>query len=376
MAIANGLLTETHFVDIKRELPPPRKNEDISIDLAAFSIDGGTIFVGVDEKIVPPSIHPISLHGLGERIEQIGLNVDPPVKVRTYSIQIESSQGSGVLVIVIPPSPNAPHMVKGQYRARNDKTNYVMADAEVRRIRDELDDHLEEIDELLEDFARTAIPTHSGDGPLLLVVARPVSARAEMLLTCAGPDPFDWINRELLRGPLSERLTPLWGPDFLDGLPIVPRANGWGITRSSVPELDLEIHEDGVLRLRAGQLEVQQGFPILVTVNDVAINGLVKRVVLAAAQIGRGCSHFGSWDFAVSITALKGKRSLMGRQIRAIAQSHGRVLYEMPAYSEDVYHQTASATYEELAEDPNAIVSMLLGRLNRAFAGPDATIPS
>src|SRR5687768_9667509 len=87
VAIANGLLTETHFLDLKRELPAPPKNQGIAADLASFSIDGGLIFVGIDETTQPVTISPVLLDGLAERIEQIGLNIDPPVKVRTFSIQ-------------------------------------------------------------------------------------------------------------------------------------------------------------------------------------------------------------------------------------------------------------------------------------------------
>src|SRR5438876_798792 len=82
--------------------------------------------------------------------------------------------------------------------------------------------------------------------------SRPVGGRPDLLLKCAGADPFDWITRVLLRGPLSRRLTESWSPDFLDGLPVEPRANGWSITRN---RLDFEIHEDGFLRLRSGDLD-------------------------------------------------------------------------------------------------------------------------
>jgi hypothetical protein len=45
-AIANGLLSESHFVDLKRELPAASKNTALAVDLAAFSVDAGSSSLG------------------------------------------------------------------------------------------------------------------------------------------------------------------------------------------------------------------------------------------------------------------------------------------------------------------------------------------
>lgn len=72
-AINNGLLEESHFLDLKRELSSAQSaTRDIAKDIAAFAIDGGLILIGVDEG-PPVTINPISLNGLAERVEQIGL---------------------------------------------------------------------------------------------------------------------------------------------------------------------------------------------------------------------------------------------------------------------------------------------------------------
>jgi hypothetical protein len=72
-AIDNGLLEESHFLDLKRELSSAQSaTRDIAKDIAAFAIDGGLILIGVDEG-PPVTINPIPLDGLAERVEQIGL---------------------------------------------------------------------------------------------------------------------------------------------------------------------------------------------------------------------------------------------------------------------------------------------------------------
>lgn len=359
----NGLLAENHFVDIKRELPPPPKNRDLAIDLAAFSVDGGVIFVGVDEDMKPAGIAPIPLAGLAERIEQVGLaSVDPPVRVRTHAI--ENGPGMGVLVVVVPSSPQAPHMVDGRYRGRGDKTNIVLTDADVTRIRAQVQGHVDDTRELLEDFVELATPGLAG-GTMLLVVGRPITGRPDLVLREARADPYEWVTVNLLRGPLSRRLEDGWGPDFLDGLPVEPRAGGWAITRHGESGLDLEIHEDGVLRLRTGGLD----YKVLDdqrTINDIAINGLVRRVIMAAGVIGESCSYFGPWDFGLVIAPMRGRHSESARR---------SLLGGRPPYSEDGYEATTSATLEEIQADPVAIVERLLGRLNRAFGGSHPLVP-
>lgn len=359
-AITNGLLVEDHHLDLKRELPPAPRNDPIAIDLAAFSIDGGAVFVGVDETS-PPSIGPVRFEGLAERIEQIGrTRVDPPIHVRCVEIPVGANPGEGVLVVIVPPSPTAPHMVGHQYRARGDKTNYPMGDAEVERVRRGRTASVEELADQMEEFGRQAVSAAGGRLPLLLVLARPSVPTEDFLLRCALPDPYTWIATELVKGPLSRPLSERWSPDFEAGVPVDPRAGGWIIEGRNV---QLELHEDGVLRLSTSALTYPAEPP---TVNDIAINGLVKRVVMTASVIGERCSYFGSWHFSVLVVGLRGRQAETARRgLRA----------GMPPYAEDGYEQTTAATFEELAASPDEVVQRLLGRLNRAFGGSAARIP-
>lgn len=133
-AIANGELNESHTLDFKRELgSSDGAKKDFAKDVAAFSVDGGTILIGVDEG-PPVTVSPVNLAGLPERVEQIAaMRVDEGVMVETTAIEIPSGSGKGVLVVNIPASPRAPHMAGGRYYGRGDKTNYQMSHAEVLR---------------------------------------------------------------------------------------------------------------------------------------------------------------------------------------------------------------------------------------------------
>lgn len=131
------ILVEDHFVDFKKELERgPGANKGLAKDLAAFSIDGGRIFIGVDEQARdsgnPPVVAAVNLSGLKERIDQIARTaVDPPVGVRCTEIHSDHDPSKGVLVVTIPPSAEPPHMADGRPRGRSDTTNYVLSSAEV-----------------------------------------------------------------------------------------------------------------------------------------------------------------------------------------------------------------------------------------------------
>lgn len=131
------ILVEDHFVDFKKDLERgPGANKGLAKDLAAFSIDGGRIFIGVDELARdsgnPPVVAAVNLSGLKERIDQIArTSVDPPVGVHCTEIHSDDDSSKGVLVVTIPSSAEPPHTADGRARGLSDTANYVLSSAEV-----------------------------------------------------------------------------------------------------------------------------------------------------------------------------------------------------------------------------------------------------
>jgi len=128
-AAANGMLEENHYLDLKRELKGGDSgNRDIAKDIAAFSEDGGLIIIGVDEDTKPPSLTPVQLANLSERIEQVGrTRVDEAVTVTTTQIPSKANPDEGYLLVHVPVSPRPPHMADNKYYARGDKTSAAAA---------------------------------------------------------------------------------------------------------------------------------------------------------------------------------------------------------------------------------------------------------
>ena len=49
-AAAGGLLDESHWMELKREIPRTKgSNVELARDLASFAVDGGVLVIGVDE---------------------------------------------------------------------------------------------------------------------------------------------------------------------------------------------------------------------------------------------------------------------------------------------------------------------------------------
>ena len=121
-------LVEKHGLELKRELPPgsDSSNKELARDLASLAIDGGLLIIGVDED-KNYALTPVPLEGLAERVEQVaGSRIDEPLALDGV-IEIESAAkpSDGYLLVRVPASPRAPHMVDNRYWGRGDKTKYM-----------------------------------------------------------------------------------------------------------------------------------------------------------------------------------------------------------------------------------------------------------
>lgn len=123
--------------------------------------------------------------------------------------------------------------------------------------------------------------------------------------------------------------------------------------------LDLEVGEDGGLRLFCGRASDTRLGDEVELVIDGLIIGLTKRLVLIARVVADTADYLGSWDLEIAVTRLRGLTSLRLRQ-------HGQEWAAAP-FSEADYRQTARVTHEQLGKDPDAIVAALAGRLSRAL---------
>jgi hypothetical protein len=377
-ALADGFLIETHHLDLKADLPPGAKaNRELAKDIAAMGIDGGALYIGVDEgeSGQPPSLTPVALAGLKERVDQVARSAcSPPVSVRAIEIPA-AAPGLGYLVVIVPPQPEAPHMVDGRYRGRSDTTSYVLDAAEVVRLHERRTAASNRTGGLLDDEIRRdpAVAAGLDAGAHLFVVAQPVTQDDELLLR-AVPDGNlrSWIGGAIVRGVPGENAS--FSPN-ISGMAnqISPRARGAAAHTYCVTDdrtvqpngnrpaeesdlLDVEVHEDGGVRLFCSRAtDSRHERRLFIT---PLVFGLTRAVVRSAGVVAATADYVGSWDFGVAITNLRGA---IPSDVAFDALARGW------AYSEETYRGTTRATFEDLHSDPDQIVDRLLGRLARAM---------
>ncbi len=133
-AIDDGLFEESHHLDLKKAPSSKGDNRELARDLVSFAVDGGTLIIGVQENKDSQTFElaPQPLNGLPEKIESVARSIpDPPLSVITDILKSRAGEGTGYVIVHIPASPVAPHMVDNKYFGRGDKAKYQMGDAEV-----------------------------------------------------------------------------------------------------------------------------------------------------------------------------------------------------------------------------------------------------
>ncbi len=342
-------------------------------DLAAFAIDGGMILVGVDEgedTTRPPTLVPQLTDGLAERVEQVArMAVSEPLRVQTTVIS-SSEPSKGYLVIRIPPSPRAPHMVDGRYYGRGDKTNVVLSNEEVlrhhQRLLHDRSDLQAEVRELLNDIDR--------EMPLFAVIADPIGARDDFLVELA--EAHNWETRvgELVRRAGDGAKGPNY-PPYVRGAGFQRRAEGVAVTDGMHDDvrrfdgdgkaLELVFHESGRLTLVSERATVMYAPPVQPprperkVIFEELIADKVEMFVRVTAEVARSAHYQGSWRFALTVRGLKGGVSYLR------VDDFGR--FSGAEYTADVYARETEAALTEFIDDPNAVVQALTMPLLRGL---------
>lgn len=382
-AIHDGTLQERHWFDAKSEIgKSDSSKKEIAKDLAAFANDGGVLIVGIveDRKTQTMSVQPLLLDGLAESIDQIARSrCDPPLYVICHPLADPTGpdeKARGVLLVEVPRSPSAPHMVADRYWGRSDKTNYAMSDREVAS-RHALRTMRQHTAEQLIATEVERDPIRGGQLSHLYVVAQPLASPPDLLGELMDrPEELGKVVRE------TPSLMPQWWHTLLFSQ---PRANGYGFHSNflsgrqlatdggagEVNVLDLEIDENGRIALLYGGASIHDNAAISGGryVNEINVVTLTRAVVSVAGRLAGSAGYGGSWLLAVGISDLRGKVSFS-----AWREDKEKTTWTKPAastiwppFSATYYVQGTEAMTVELLDQPGTISRRLLRRLLRAI---------
>lgn len=378
-AARGGLLDESHWVDLKRELATGKAsvNTDLAKDLASFAVDGGLLIIGIaDHDSHAGAVCGTSLAGLADRIDQIARDkVRPSLTIRSYPIENPDTAGVGCLLVHIPPSPYAPHMVDYTYYGRGDRANIRLADEQVRAI---IADRNRDRGDILEALRAmvTNDPIAAHEFGHLYLLAQPETAPRECLVDFLERNDAQVIIHQTLNDIRAAREGGQFEPDLVSPPNVIRRAEGTAFTTLSLDytpyertALDLEVREDGGVRLTCGAGVIDENPERLMhesarTVFPGIVQGLTRSFVAFAGALGdEHAAYQGQWQLGLRIDKMSGAYS---------ADALRSFMTRLIPYNQDVYERTTTATTEELITAPTAVAGRLVNALLRSLGVPPA----
>jgi hypothetical protein len=362
LAVANRSLEETVTFDCKRQIPP--KSFETAKDVSALAnTSGGVLIYGLGEDIEHKLtvLNPIQLSGERERIDQIVRTcIDEVPFFKISGIETKSDPSLGYLVVVVPPSERAPHMVivKGESRfyGRGETGNYILSQAAVARLYERR--RLTEISilPLLEDAIQHAPVADNELFAHLHMVARPVHATDTLLNDAVATDQShkqlltDVIYKVEGSGVYKNGYVPDIGHP---GGGWVRRPEGYRGKCHHGPEEDMgvefQFNIDGSAYFFNGRAaEGQKNQPKSFFSSIVA--GSTTKFLAVLGELYQRSSYYGMVDVGLAVTGLQG----------CVLHSSRGPFHSLPKFSESQYKKTARATAMLLQEDPRHLAAQLI----------------
>ncbi|MDA0242863.1 MAG: ATP-binding protein [Chloroflexi bacterium] len=368
-AVLSGNLEETTVFDVKRDLPSSKKNLDIAIDIAAMTVDGGVIIYGIDEDQdgCPTILSPLdNFRNQKERIDQIIRTciVEPPtIHIEPIPSSMDSSKG--YLVVVVPQSERAPHMVIAKneycYYGRTSSGNFKLTEGQVaqlyqRRMQWEVDRN-----SLLEQEIAKSPYKNVDKSSYLHVVVKPIGTHNDFMKNVMSEnEPYRAFFYQEFTKVFQASLYPNQGLLFYNDPEFTIEPSGYKFrfgyySQDIESQLDILIDDNGMGHLFWGRAAtvIDNTSNQLQWHHHYTVDIVVCFLSLMADIYTKGF-YFGNVDIGLAITGVKGVRSYpsAGHQIRA----------KFRTYPEDIYKCTVRKSRMELQENPLTITIDLLKR--------------
>jgi hypothetical protein len=373
-AIDAGDLVETASFDAKRSLPDKGKSKDLAIDVAAMANDGGTLLYGVgeDENDRPTVPQPFSLAGARERVDQIvRTSISEPPDIQVREVPTDEDTSLGYLVIAVPPSPRAPHMVTVgkvyRYYGRGDTGNVLLTEGEVARLYERRQRWEVDRDAMLDEAIASAPIEPHEDFAYLHLVARPVVPDEDLFYRASeGQQATQFLGGLISAASSGEAFPTQYSPDFYGGYNNERRADGWAASwglgvhweerKDPSRVLDLEVGLDGGGRLFCGR--AAHRYPDHFLIFDPLVAGLTAKFLAVMGGLYDAGGYLGLVDVGVAVTGLRGGVSYVLRD---------NPWTERTPYNKVQYRRTERFPASQLASDPRGAARKLVLPLLRAI---------
>lgn len=287
-----------------------------------MSNDGGVIIYGIgeDENKRLKILSPFSLDGQPERISSIAqTSIAEPPRFHIHTIPTKQEPSKGYIVIVIPPSERAPHMVivsgDHRYYGRNAKGNILLSEAEVSRLYERRKQSKVDLRELLEkEIQRSPYPSSPQLG-YLHVFIRPIFELPGVLEKISTPDRptarifSDFVEHLASQNPIEIDYYPRFNSyinrwDFTsNGLRGKLSTNAGNEGNTPEDALILNIDSDGTGHLFCGRAAELNDKGLMFFWPVVA--GNIINFMLFMGELFKQAGYIGVVDIGLAITGIR-----------------------------------------------------------------------
>jgi hypothetical protein len=315
--------------------------------------------------------NPISLAGQPERITRIvQTSIAEPPKISISTIPTSDDSSKGYIIVVVPPSERAPHMVvvKGDHRyyGRTATGNTPLNEGEVARLYERRQRWEVDRDKLLaEEIACAPFPLQR-EFAYLHLIAQPVFRSEDFLEQAVSSDQtMQELLGELIVQVVDYNLFPnIYRPDFTIPSQWIYTAEGLlgKLTGSDMqPQytLNLQVDFDGTCHLFCGGA-AQRGAGDVKSFNQMLIAGNTTRFLALLGKLYDKASYIGMVDVGMALTGLKDS------QLTWSTDAPGFRPF-MP-YDRDEYRRTRRVSAITLKDDPVDVARELVMRFFNALA--------
>nr|WP_141216363.1 RNA-binding domain-containing protein [Rhodococcus sp. 06-621-2] len=379
------MLNEGRWVELKKDIPAKGAgaNRELAKDLASLSVDGGTLIVGIEEASagVAGSLVGADLGSLQIRINQVSQStIHPALHVSTQTFDHPTDPGLGVMIVSVPASASAPHMVDGAYWGRTEHGKATLSDDEVRRLmaqRRSAQTGFSQRVAGVGDNLRAPAARDRATGQLVLRF-EPIAPAYAVSVSDAMAGlgfPSQAIQR-LVKGTHG-----IHGPRMMDADQDRSHPDGWFAT--SLRKRDVEAYEAAgkvvpelgrvsILVDDSGAWSIVSGCATRPTDNSPEPSELCiyTRHILELTHVVCGAiasfstaiaPYYGQWQVGVSIDNLDGVKS---------SESYHRDFYRLDdtePYSRSSYEVVVMTSTQELDEHPSVVVERLFKNFLRGM---------
>ncbi|WP_280491970.1 AlbA family DNA-binding domain-containing protein [Nocardia asiatica] len=386
--VAAGALKEHHWAEAKKALGPSGKDEtniELGRDLASLSVEGGTLFIGVtDGKGKGDKLVGIAdVEAERDRLDQISrTRVSPPLNITTTTFADPDDPALAVLIVTVPASASAPHMVDGKYWGRCDTGKQALTDTQVRQLLAAREQRSSRFGERLDAVAQVLNEPQAAERKTsrYFLRAEPIASNyppPSVADSITEPVPFQLWQRLGVAG------MGIHQPGLRHADQPRPHSDGWAATTdrpaSPVPDPDhvrltALITDDGSWLISSGgatrPLEDNPSTPGPTILYTRHLLELAHVVCVAIGALSRTTAPYsGEWIIGVHIDHLEGIEPFENHSPRASLAG------SFSAYRNSTYRQIVTTTTQELAETPQMVVEQLFARLLRAIGMAGCYLP-